>query len=232
MTVAGLRSQPGELSEGFSCTFIRGKITDCTLRTGKTKLPTDSFFFLSPGWQLAADNCMRFWMRWSRVYSSTHWERPLKIGRLEISKDKVGQARLIWKPSKLHMESMNPPQWFFWGIYAKFKVGMYILCLFIIPFIHLCHCWFLRWYFPSNCAVHSRLLVTLPHIRQITGRRSNSDGVDESERQTDRGLRSPGVSKSYLPDFLSGCHGLYKLRLCRVTGPARLAEVSVNICIC
>lgn len=47
MTVAGLRSQPGELSEGFSCTFIRGKITDCTLRTGKTKLPTDSFFSLS-----------------------------------------------------------------------------------------------------------------------------------------------------------------------------------------
>lgn len=109
---------------------------------------------------------------------------------------------------------------------------MSIRYLSVIPFIHLCHYWFLRWHFLSNSAVHSRLLVTLLHIRQTTGRRSNSDGVDESERQADRRLRGPRVSKSYLPDFLSGCHGLYKLRLRRVTGPARLAEVSVNICIC
>lgn len=144
----------------------------------------------------------------------------------------VGNLKGQSRSSQIDMEAFKTPHgkhesftMFFLGAFMQnsSQVGMYIIFLFVIPFIHLCHCWFLRWYFLSNCAEHSRLLVTLPHIHQITGRRSNSDGIDESERQTDRGLRSPGVSKSYLPDFLSGCHWLYKLWLCRVTGPARLA---------
>lgn len=96
---------------------------------------------------------------------------------------------------------------------------------------YLCHCDFLRYFFFISQISHSLLLVTPPHICQVTGRCSNSDAIDKSERQTDCELRSPRGSKSYRSDFLSGCHGLYKLQLCGVIGPAGLASVSVVISV-